>query len=134
MYLPPTELGGLSFPTVHLDFTQIIPCGFHIYIYMCVYVHIYFIHICKCVCPYVHIYIYSHSHIHTHISIHTFLHKEVRPQFGFFGTVKSVSFLAPPNPRSGALEKGDSKICCLSSFLKKGYQNASSQAERLNSI
>lgn len=79
-------------------------------------------------------YTYIHTHTYIHISIHTFPHKEVRPQFGFFGTVKSVLILAPPNPRSGALEKGDSKICCLSSFLKKGYQNSSSQAERLNSI
>lgn len=68
-------------PTVHPDFIQVIPCGFHTYI--CMYIYTLYIY----VNVYVHMYTYTyiHTHTYTHLSIHTFPHKEVWPQFGFLG-------------------------------------------------
>lgn len=37
-------------------------------------------------------YTYIHTHTYTHLSIHTFPHKEVWPQFGFLGQRNQCRF------------------------------------------
>lgn len=75
-------------------------------------------------------YTYIHTHTYTHISIHTFLHKEVCHNLAFWDSEISV---VPHSTRSQkwCFKKCDSKICCLSSFLKKGYQNFPSKSRDL---
>lgn len=110
------------FSTAHLDFIQIIPCGFLLYIYIYTHIYIYFIYICKCVYPYVHIYIYSHSHIHTPKYTHVSAERSPATIWLFRDREVDNAVSVSTNPRKSRVvlfKKCNSKIHCLSSFLKK---------------
>lgn len=77
----PLNWVGYFFSTVHLDFIQLIPCGFHTYICMYIYTLYTYANV------YVHMYTYTyiHTHTYTHISIHTFPHNMSGHNLAFLG-------------------------------------------------
>ena len=131
-YPTPTKLGELFFhssPWFHTENSMRVTFIYiytytYIYIYIYIYIHIYiyFIYICKCVYSYVHIYIYSHSHIHTPKYTHVSAERSPATIWLFRDCEIDNTVSYSTNPRKSRVvlfKKCNSKIHCLSSFLKK---------------